>query len=54
MGRFGCGKGTQADLLLKYLEINGYGKAAYIYVGNALRNFIEGNNSLTSRLVPAK
>ena len=50
MGRAGCGKGTQADLLLKYLEINGYGKAAYIYVGNALRNFIEGNNSLTSRL----
>ena len=50
MGRAGCGKGTQADLLLKYLEINGYGKAAYIYVGSALRNFIEGNNSLTSRL----
>ena len=50
MGRAGCGKGTQADLLLKYLEINGYGKAAYIYVGSALRNFIEGNNSLTSKL----
>ena len=50
MGRAGCGKGTQADLLLKYLEINGYGKAAYVYVGSALRNFIEGNISLTSKL----
>ena len=50
MGRAGCGKGTQADLLLKYLEINGYGKAAYIYVGSALRNFVENNNSLTSKL----
>ena len=50
MGRAGCGKGTQADLLLKYLEINGYGKAAYIYVGSALRNFVENDNSLTSKL----
>lgn len=50
MGRAGCGKGTQADLLLKYLEINGHGKAAYIYVGSALRSFVESNNSLTSKL----
>ncbi len=50
IGRAGCGKGTQADLLLKYLERNGYGKTAYIYVGNTLRNFIEENNSLTSKL----
>lgn len=50
IGRAGCGKGTQADLLLKYLEVNGYGKAAYIYVGSALRSFVEKNNSLTSKL----
>jgi adenylate kinase len=50
MGRAGCGKGTQAELLLKYLGINGHEKTAYIYVGGILRDFIERNNSLTSKM----
>ena len=50
MGRAGCGKGTQADLLMKYLEKNGYTNLLYIYVGSGLRDFIEKNSSLTSKL----
>ncbi|MCK6462766.1 MAG: nucleoside monophosphate kinase [Candidatus Pacebacteria bacterium] len=50
IGRAGCGKGTQAELLLKYMEKNCYGKTSYIYVGSALRSFINDNNSLTSKL----
>lgn len=50
IGRAGCGKGTQADLLLKYLEINGHDRTAYVYVGDTLRSFIKANNSLTSNL----
>ena len=50
MGRAGCGKGTQADLLMKYLEKNGYTDLLYIYVGSGLRDFIEKNSSLTSKL----
>ena len=50
MGRAGCGKGTQADLLMKYLEKNGYTNLLYIYVGSGLRDFIKKNSSLTSKL----
>lgn len=50
VGRAGCGKGTQAGLLLKFLEKNGYEREAYIYVGDSLRKFIEKNPSLTSKL----
>ena len=50
MGRAGCGKGTQADLLMKYLEKNGYTDLLYIYVGSGLRDFIKKNSSLTSKL----
>jgi len=50
MGRAGCGKGTQANLLVKYLEKNNLGKPLYVYVGNNLRKFIKENSSLTSKL----
>lgn len=38
MGRSGCGKGTQAELLQKFLEDKGEkGNILHIYVGNRLR-----------------
>ena len=50
IGRAGCGKGTQADLLMEYLKKNNYTDAVYIYVGSGLRDFIKKNSSLTSKL----
>ena len=50
MGRSGCGKGTQAELLIKYLSGNNLGETLYIYTGNKIRELAGKNNSLTSRL----
>ncbi len=49
-GRSGCGKGTQAKLLQDYLEKrDGPGSALYIYVGDKMREFDQGD-SLTAKL----
>jgi adenylate kinase len=51
IGRSGCGKGTQAKLLKKYLEQK-YGKHSvlYVYVGDELRKLAKGK-TLTAKLV---
>lgn len=41
IGRSGCGKGTQADLLKKYLEGAGQEKVVHITTGGGFREFIE-------------
>ncbi len=41
IGRSGCGKGTQADLLRKYLEEKGTEKVLHITTGGGFREFIE-------------
>ena len=41
MGRSGCGKGTQAKLLIKHLRDNNLGETLYVYTGEKLRNFAE-------------
>ncbi len=49
-GRSGCGKGTQAKLLQKYLEKqDGAGSVLYVYVGEKMRELAAGD-SLTARL----
>lgn len=42
MGRSGCGKGTQADLLKKVLEERGASKVLHVTTGGGFREFIEG------------
>ena len=43
-GRSGCGKGTQADLLIKYLKnVDPGNKVIYVETGAKLREFIKGN-----------
>lgn len=49
IGRSGCGKSTQAELLRKYLKERG-GKVVYVYAGEVLRQ-IAAENSLTGNLV---
>ncbi len=48
-GQSGSGKGTQAKLLIKYLEENRNNKVLYIETGAKIREFME-EASLTSRL----
>lgn len=50
IGRSGCGKGTQAELLKEYLKKNDKKDVLYIYAGDKMRKLIEKNNSLTARL----
>ena len=50
MGRSGCGKGTQAELLIKYLSGNNFGETFYIYTGNKIRDLADKNDSLTAKL----
>lgn len=50
MGRSGCGKGTQAELLIKYLNDKNLGETLYIYTGDKIRDLIKKNNSLTAEL----
>lgn len=55
IGRSGCGKGTQADLLKKYLEKqDGAGSVFYIYTGEGLRELTKRQDLLTARLVDEK
>lgn len=43
IGRSGCGKGTQADLLQKYLKIQDPSREIfYLETGNRFRDFIKG------------
>ena len=41
IGRSGCGKGTQAELLEKYLKDNGREKVLHTTTGGGFREFIE-------------
>lgn len=55
IGRSGCGKGTQAELLKKLLEEkNGADSALYIYTGERLRNLVSHPEFLTARLLDQK
>lgn len=50
IGRSGCGKGTQANLIREYLKkIDPKREILYIQTGQELREFIKGNNT-TERL----
>lgn len=44
MGRSGCGKGTQADLLKKALEERGAEKVLHVTTGGGFRKFIAGDS----------
>lgn len=51
IGRSGCGKGTQAKLLIDYLKQEETGRdVLYFYTGGAFRELAEGT-SLSSRMV---
>lgn len=54
MGRSGCGKGTQAKLLIKHLRDNGFGETLYVYTGEKLRNFAEKGETLAARAARKK
>ena len=50
IGRSGCGKGTQADLLQKYIKTQDPGREIfYLETGSRFRDFIKGD-SLSSKL----
>lgn len=53
MGRSGCGKGTQAELLIKYLNDKSLGETLYVYTGDKIRDLVNKNNSLTAELAKA-
>ena len=54
IGRSGCGKGTQAKLLIKYLKDNNFAETLYVYTGERLRNFAEKEENLAARLAKSK
>lgn len=55
LGRSGCGKGTQAELLKKFLEKRGgNGSAIYIYTGEELRKIIKRKKTYTTDLLDKK
>ena len=54
MGRSGCGKGTQAKLLVKHLRDNNLGETLYVYTGEKLRNFAGKEENLAARLAKSK
>lgn len=51
MGRSGCGKGTQAKLLMDYLQMSSGRKITYVETGERFRTFIkeQGHSSALSR-----
>jgi adenylate kinase len=55
MGRSGCGKGTQADFIVKHLcEVEKFCKTLHVETGALLRVFIKGNTyteKLTKKVV---
>ena len=54
IGRSGCGKGTQAKLLIKYLKDNNFAETLYVYTGERLRNFAEKEENFAARLAKSK
>jgi len=50
IGRSGCGKGTQADLLKKYLEANDARPVLYLYAGDKMRKLTDEEKTFTSKL----
>ena len=54
IGRSGCGKGTQAKLLIKYLKDKNLGETLYVYTGERLRNFAEKEENFAARLAKSK
>jgi len=51
IGRYGSGKGTQADLLMKYLrERDQEHPVLYMYTGNEFRKFMNEGKTYTARL----
>lgn len=48
MGRSGCGKGTQADLLQKVLQENGVEKVLHVTTGGGFRDFITRDTYVAS------
>lgn len=50
IGRSGCGKGTQAELLKKYLEENDKSPVLYVYAGDKMRKLTEDSDSFTAKL----
>ena len=54
IGRSGCGKGTQAKLLVKYLLDKKLGDVLYVYTGEKLRNFAEKEGNLAALLAKSK
>jgi adenylate kinase family enzyme len=51
IGRSGCGKGTQVELLRKYFEDkDGRDSVVYVYAGQRMRDLIEKSDSFTSKL----
>ena len=54
LGRSGCGKGTQAKLLIKHLQNNNLGETLYVYTGERLRNFTEKEKNLAALLAKIK
>lgn len=56
IGKSGCGKGTQADLLLQFMDKNNFEESHYISTGKLIREFINkylaGNtNKHTGKLI---
>lgn len=50
IGRAGCGKGTQSDLLVKYFKEQKFGDLIYIYTGQKMRELIRRDVSYTTKL----
>lgn len=50
IGRAGCGKGTQSDLLVKYFKEQNLGELIYIYTGQKMRELIRRDMSYTAKL----
>lgn len=44
IGRSGCGKGTQAELLQKYIKDNEGGEIMYLETGHRFREFVKGDS----------
>lgn len=50
IGRSGCGKGTQADLLVDFLKQKGINDILYVYAGNKMRELVQNKENFTSSL----
>ena len=50
IGRAGCGKGTQSDLLVKYFKGQNLGELIYIYTGQKMREMIRRDGTYTAKL----